>query len=196
MQRRSCQDLFAAARRFSMRTTSAGSLAPEASSGRMQLGLDRVRRSRVSPQTRAEPDGADRSKACGSCRGRGREEHASTAPWKTTEQFSTAATGLSSRSFLKNASLTRGFARWTLISLQLGPDRVRRSRVSPQTRAGPDGVQRSKACGSCRSRGREEHAPTAPWKTTEQFSTAATGLSSRSFLKNASLTARRSPAGR
>ena len=33
----------------------------------------------------------------------------------------------------------------------------------------------SLAYGSCPSRGREEHAPTARWKTTDQFSTATTG---------------------
>jgi hypothetical protein len=32
------------------------------------------------------------------------------------------------------------------------------------------------ACGSCPSRGREEHAPPARWRTTEQFSTATTGI--------------------
>ena len=67
--------------------------------------------------------------------------------------------------------------------------RLRRSSVAPQRRAVPDrsatgrgsqsvrgGESVKRACGSCRSRGREEHAPTAPWKTTEQFSTATTGI--------------------
>lgn len=39
----------------------------------------------------------------------------------------------------------------------------------------PSRATKRPAGGSCRSHGREEHAPTASWKTTEQFSTATTG---------------------
>ena len=58
---------------------------------------------------------------------------------------------------------------------------IRRSRIMTRisnwrrTDGPGSGCNHEAACGRCRSRGRGEHAPTAPWKTTDRFSTAPTG---------------------
>jgi hypothetical protein len=67
------------------------------------------------------------------------------------------------------------------------PD-VRRSRITVshdnwRRSVGVDGrAAMKRAPGSCRSGGREAHAPTAPWKTTEQFSTSFHASTGGTFL--------------